>query len=228
MSGNQTTKRIVNQLMPKGNIAKTLPYVAQTVSGGPDLLDLTYAITNNIIDQIQSVFIDNSKGSATFVLTIQSTGMQVKCPPASQGWFPLFVSHPNGGEFSFTGANHTTPVFFANIPMPVGVWSVNAINLSGGGVGTGPIVFTIATGGTAVEVWNPAPSDGAVIVNPLNATESLFVDIVNLPTVAAPGTNGTTVELKAGGAFIVPANFTGIVYAVAATTGHVFSAYGVG
>lgn len=127
MSGNtQNTLRVVNQLMPNGNVAITLPYVAQTGSGGPDILDLTYALTNKKIDQIQAVFIDNSEGSETFVIEVQSTRMKLKCPAFTQGWFPFLVSYPNGGELTFTGAQHTTPIFLLNVPMPVGTWDIAA------------------------------------------------------------------------------------------------------
>lgn len=209
--------------MPKGNIAKTLPYVAQTVSGA-DQLDLTFALTNGIIDQIQAAFIDNSNGSLSFALTIQSTGMTIKAKPFSQGWYPLLVSYPNGGLLLFGQTGALTPLFFTNVPMPVGDWEVN-LN-TGTGSPASPLSTIITNGGTPVVVFGPGPANGAVLVNPYDASESLFVDMINPAGTTVPGTHGTTVELKAGGAFTVPPGFTGPVYANAVTNGHTFTAYG--
>ena len=112
--------------------------------------------------------------------------------------------------------------------MPACVWDTDSDQ--GGGSGIGPAAFAIATGSDAVDVWptGGTPSDGAIIVNPFGASESLFVDIVNAAQTTAPGTNGTTVELLAGGTFTVPPGFSGTVSANAVTTGHTFTAYGVG
>jgi len=115
-------KRIINQMMPKGNVAKQLPYMAQTATGGSETLDLTSFISNNNIDQIQAAFIDNSQGSSTFVIAMQSSGMVLRCPAGYQGWCPILISYPTGGEITFSGAGHLTPVFFTNVPMPVGFW----------------------------------------------------------------------------------------------------------
>lgn len=226
MSGQQTTRRVTNQLLPQGNVALTLPYVAKVATGGPDQLDLTFFLSNNSMDQIQSVFVDNWDGSETFFITLQGSGQRIACPAGSQGWFPCMVTFPNSGNITFTGANHLTPVFFLNVPMPEGVWGKNSGQ--GGGNGIAPLASSVLTGGTAVTVFSPGPSDGAIIVNPFAATESLFVDIVFTAGTTAPGANGTTVELKAGGSFTVPPSFGGVVSVNAVTAGHVFSAYGVG
>lgn len=228
MSGNTTrATRVANQMMPQGNIAKVLLYVARTDTGGPDSHDFTFDLTNNNIDQIQSVYIDNHNGDEPFYIQVVSSGQIVGCKAGSFGWFPLLVAYPSGGDLIFTGANSATPCFFCNVPMPVGQWSMDTDDAAGG-KGVNPLAFKIAAGGIAVNAFNPPPSGGAVIMNPLEAAESLFVDIVNVAQVASPGTNGTTVELIAGGTFPVPPNFTGAVSVNAATTNHSFVAYGVG
>ena len=85
--------------------------------------------------------------------------------------------------------------------------------------------FSITTGGTAVNAFAAnAVVSGGFIRNPYNATESLFVDIVNAAqNVQGGGTNGTSVELLAGDTFYVLPS-TKAVSVNAATSGHVFVA----
>ena len=226
MSGNTSIRQIKNQIMPIGNVARTLPYVAKTKTGGPDELDITFSMSNNNIDQIQSVFIDNTNGSELFVLSVISTGQQIKMRPGYQGWRPILVN-PTSDSFVFTGGNALVPLFFVDVPMPIGDSLGTNLN-----VGVAALATAVVTGGVPVAVFatvpgvSDVPSDGAVIVNPFSASESLFVDLVNPAADTAPGPNGTTVELLPGGAFIVPPNFSGTVWADAITSGHTFSAYG--
>lgn len=119
-------RSVSNQLMPRQNFVKTLPYVAQTASGGPDALDISYLLSNNIIDQIQSVYIDNSEGTTQFVLTVGSSNMKVKVKAGTQGWYPLLVGMPAQGQFLFSGANALTPLFFCNFPMPSDTWDTGS------------------------------------------------------------------------------------------------------
>jgi hypothetical protein len=194
MSGNQPTRKVVNQLMPNGNVAKTLPYVAQTASGGPDVLDLTYALSNDVIDQIQAVFVDNWNGTTAFAMTIQSTGMVLRVPAGEQGWFPILVASPTGGLFTFTGAMHTTPVFFMNVPMPVGTWG-------GTGGGGSELITAVDSNFTVVSgtlQFAPIPS-GEVIGNATTATAE--------PT-ATPLSNSFTIN--AGTIGIVPGSLPAI------------------
>jgi hypothetical protein len=104
------------------------------------------------------------------------------------------------------------------------------VDVSGSSVYVSPLAATasagaahsIATGGTAQNAFLGITT-GAFITNPLNATESLFVDMVNVAGTVAPGTHGTTVELVPGQSQAFPALVTSIsVNAV--TSGHVFTA----
>jgi hypothetical protein len=88
-----------------------------------------------------------------------------------------------------------------------------------------PATFTVVVAGTAVNAF-PAGSivNGAIIVNPSNAGESLWVDLVNTAQTASPGTNGTTFEIPAGSKFTVPGSMVGAVSVNAVTAGHTFAA----
>ena len=85
--------------------------------------------------------------------------------------------------------------------------------------------FSIVTGGTAQTAFaaNAIVTQG-LIVNPKNATESLFIDLVNpAQNVQGGGTNGTSIELSPGQSFSCPPS-TIAVSVNAATTGHTFIA----
>lgn len=86
-----------------------------------------------------------------------------------------------------------------------------------------PLSSIINVGGTAENVFPPFTNTGAYIVNPLSATESLFVDEFHNADTISPGANGTTVELVPGQS----QSFQPSLYPVSAnaiTTGHTFVA----
>lgn len=80
---------------------------------------------------------------------------------------------------------------------------------------------TIVAGGTSqVAIAAGVIIQQGIIKNPNAATESLFVDLVNVAG-TTDGSFGTTFELKAGDKFIIPP-VTGAVNVNAVTTGHAF------
>lgn len=112
---------VSNQAQPAANIGKTLPYTAKLASATTDQLDLTNAQALGTIDQIQTVYIDNSGNASPISLTLNS-GQTITCPANSQGYFPLFSVNPPVIDFASNGGVNVT-VFFGNMPMPVGNWS---------------------------------------------------------------------------------------------------------
>ena len=86
-------------------------------------------------------------------------------------------------------------------------------------------VFQVTTGGQAVTVFGANEIvHGAQIINPANAATSLFVDMVNTPTAAAPGANGTTEEIYAGSKWTAPGPLTTAVRVNSSDNAHVFTA----
>ena len=150
--------RIGNQLMPNSGNALALFYTAQTQTGGPDTLDLSELTSSNRIDQIQAVFIDNSNGGSPFLLSI-ANGTSIKCPPLAQGWVPLIAPFPP--QLTFSGAGAAVPLFFTNVPMPVGFWATGA---SGG-----TAVWTSFSGVT------PNPAGSGVLFPANSARKSVLV-----------------------------------------------------
>lgn len=98
---------------------------------------------------------------------------------------------------------------------------------AGGSTGVNPNVKTVTTGGTAVSAFLASTIvNGAIVINPKNASESLYVDMVNTAQVSQTGgSNGTSVELVAGQSFVLPGGLTNIVSVNATSSSHAFVAY---
>lgn len=131
MSGSSqlTTAKTSNQMMPAANAIKVLPYRARLDLGPSTVeLDLTNAQTSGVIDQIQSIYIDNSGNLQPVTVGCSLTNQTVTCPPQSQGFFPLLIAMPPKITFTSTGAV-IVPVWLINVPMPVGAWS--AVSMGG-------------------------------------------------------------------------------------------------
>lgn len=116
-------------------------------------------------------------------------------------------------------ASGGTPPACGALPVTPGAAVVSTTTATAGSA------HAVATGNTAVTVFAAnSIKAGAFITNPSAASESLFCDIVNSPTAAAPGTNGTTTELVAGQSMTVPAGLTNATRCNAVTSAHSFTA----
>jgi hypothetical protein len=191
------------------------------------VVDLTITTAQGLLSTVQAVYADNSANTSELEITTSGTQQKLDVPAGAQGWFSLVAT--NRPKISFkTPAGIIVPVLLLNVPVSQSFWFPNGQGMSSG---FGPAFKTVAVGGTPVTLWaaGSVPSQGAVIMNPYNASESLYVDIVNAAQVSQTGgTNGTSVELQAGDAFTVPPGFQGNVTVNATTNAHAFVAYGVG
>lgn len=217
---------VLNALVPPEgpkSLAQTLDFTStQSVT-----IDLTITTQQVLISTVQSVFVDNSANSAELSCTSSGTQQSITVPAGAQGWFSLVAT--NRPKLTFqTTTGVRIPVILLNVPMSQQFWFPNGAART---TGYGPITTTVAVGGTPVLAFaaGAVPTGGAVIRNPKNATESLYVDLVNAAQVAQNGgTNGTSIELAAGDFFTVPAGFQGNVSINATTAAHAFIAYGLG
>ena len=221
---NQTT--ILNAVVPPEG-PKSLPVTLDFTTTNTVLVDLTLTTAQGLISTVQSLFVDNSGNAGELSVSSSATQQTLKVPAGAAGWFTIVAT--NRPKITFT-----TPVgpvvstILLNVPVSQSVWFPGGAPAA---AGSGAAVFTLTAGNTAQNVWaaGAVPSGGAIVRNPKNATESLYVDIVNAAQVSQPGgTNGTSVELAAGEQFTVPAGFTGAVSVNATTIGHAFIAYGWG
>lgn len=82
---------------------------------------------------------------------------------------------------------------------------------------------TITTGGTAINfIGAGIIVHGAMVINPLTATEPLFINLVGAATLVA---SGTTFALAAGQSYTVPTPMTVAISGNATTSGHLFTCF---
>jgi len=80
--------------------------------------------TQGLLSSAQSMFVDNSAGTAA-VQILFSSGQGIACPPLSQGWFPIIAPNPVSYTISCnTGQNATVSIFFTNFEVSAQVWAI--------------------------------------------------------------------------------------------------------
>ena len=117
---------IANQNSPVGCLSKAIRYTAQLLSSVNDTLDLSAQTQNGTIDQIQSVYVDNSLNGSPITILCLETGHSLIVPAVSQAFLPVFCQFPaTHVTFLFSsGGAVNVPLFFLNQPMPACVWQV--------------------------------------------------------------------------------------------------------
>lgn len=129
MSQSLNSSRINSQNMPPG-ASKSLKYPFTLPANGQLTFDLQQQQASGQIENIQSVFIDNSGNASAITLYSSGPNFNVVCPPYSQGMFPILVS--SVARFVLSGSG-SGALYFLNVPMPLSVWPVaNANTYSGG------------------------------------------------------------------------------------------------
>lgn len=202
----------IQNFNPSGSASLTATTVSSSVAFTSTGSNLYALVTNNGPAMAWAVT-GNSSVVATPAGTPLFPGVPVAIP---QGYAT------NLAAITLSGTAALTITTGSGVPT-----IVYAITAPSGGAPAPGQAFSIATGGTAIQVFNPLPPGGALVVNPLAATESLFCDPINAPGTTAPGPGGTTTELPAGGRFIVPPGLVGgPLRCNGATTGHTFTAIG--
>jgi hypothetical protein len=202
-------------------------------------VDFTLAYMNTTITAVQTVCVDNFANADDVLISVPGTGYTINVPAHSQGVFPIVA--PIRPKITVTTAGTAlVKCVWLNVPLPAAEWS-DAINqlveeftfsASGALTVTGPRMtaaagdaHTITTGGTAVTVFAAGEiPNGAIVWNPIGASETLYIDLVHPAQTASPGTNGTTFEIAPGTKFTIPGSMTGSVSLNAATSAHAFAA----
>lgn len=138
--------------------------------------------------------------------------------PATQTTLAAVLTKLNNGV-AVTGSfwQTTQPVSLATVPSHAvtnaGTFAVQPTSSAGTLVAT-----TVATGGTAANVFGATPANGFEIINP-HASEILYIRESGTATVAD---NSTSIPIGPKGSYTTPAGYkpTGDVSFVAATAGH--------
>lgn len=216
---------VINATIPTEG-PKAIPQTLDFTTVNTIIVDFTSAMSQGRITAIQTLWMDNSQNEQPVQITIEGTQQIVTFPAGAQGTIPIIAANRPKFICVSNGAVALQTVWL-NVPMPAALWFPAQ---GAGTVASAAATTSITTGGDAQTVWaaGAVPAGGAVVLNPVGAAESLFVDIVQAATDVSPAVNGTTVELTAGNDFVIPPGFQGTVSVNAATTGHHFVAYGVG
>lgn len=221
----QNIYAVINATIPTEG-PKAIPQTLDFTVANTVVVDFTLAMSQGRITAIQTLWMDNSENEQPVQITVEGTQQIITFPAGAQGTIPIIAA--NRPKFTcVSNGDVALQTVWLNVPMPAALWfpAQGAAQAASAAAST-----SIVAGGTAQNVWTPGtvPSGGAVVLNPIGASESLFVDIVQAATDVSPAVNGTTVELPAANDFVIPAGFQGNVSVNAATTGHKFVAYGVG
>lgn len=227
---------VFNSLVPpEGPKAVTIPLDFSTATSFE--IDFTQAYAQGVISVVQTLWCDNSGNADDVIFTVAGSNQTIVVPAATQGSFPV-ISAIRTKINVVSSATGIVKCIFLNVPLPIGTWSPDGSQVTivgqpievtvtaGTTTAAAGASFSIVTGGTAQTAFTAASIvNGGIITNPWGATESLFVDPVNAAQVTAPGTNGTTTELKAGQSFTLPGGLTNAVSVNANTAAHAFTSW---
>lgn len=207
---------VSNDLEPV--IPKVFSFLLPLPQNVPSTYDLRTIINRKQINFVQTICVNNF-GNATKIVITTSAGQALSIGANSFAILPLFLSLDNTITFNApNGSTGTAHVCLTNFQADSFVYQISE-TVSQAGSNT-----VITNGGTAVVVF-PGGSiiNQGIIVNPPEATESLFVDWINTPGTTAPGVNGTTFEVQIGQQITVPP-VKSATMANAITNGHTFTA----
>lgn len=113
---------IANVVVPAGG-PKCVPVMVDFTGVASVLLDGQAIVSQGKIEYLQGVFIDNSSNINNLSLTMSTTNQVIICPKKSQGYFTIMVPDPPQ-IVAATPIGVTIPMFFYNVPIQPGVWSV--------------------------------------------------------------------------------------------------------
>jgi hypothetical protein len=113
---------IANVVVPAGG-PKVIPVSVDFTAVASVLIDGQNIVAQGKIEYLQGVFIDNSANINNLSLTMSTTNQVIICPKKSQGYFSIMVPDPPQ-IIAATPIGLVIPMFFYNVPIQPGVWSV--------------------------------------------------------------------------------------------------------
>jgi len=204
---------------------KALPIEVDFTGSASQTFNLLQEETQGQIQNIQSVFVDNSDNANPLTILFAITQQRIVVPAGAQGIWPVICAE----QVQFTvstnaGDGLQVMLILLNVPMPLTQWgpisaTVNVTTASGN--------FTnrsgnIAVGGTAQDAMAANPvRKRFIITNPSTEIESLFIGFGQNATL-----DNNSLEIMPGGSF--DSNFGPVELARisvnAATGGHTYFA----
>lgn len=211
-SGNNAfAAQVFNQVMPPGGFVKAMPVKFELTAGVQQEMNFEIPIARKVLDQVQSVYIDNSANDVAFDLVSRNTFQHISAPARSQGWYPLLCGNPPVLIASATQAIDVDCIFL-NVPMPVGNWNAQTSASQGGAAGVTCTDFSANVTGSQLIV--PANPNRKYLLICCNSDP---VNFNYVATDASPGTPGTINMIAAEKYESGPSVPTGPVYIYNAT-----------
>jgi hypothetical protein len=113
---------VYNQRIPdeRGPIALNIRY---DLAGTDELIiDLASAVDRRIIDQVQTIYFNNTSTNVDVTLTIDATNQVLVLPGSSCGYIPVLV--PQVPKLIMTGSGASGQIILLNVPMPAIIWAI--------------------------------------------------------------------------------------------------------
>ncbi|HNB00969.1 MAG TPA: DUF1859 domain-containing protein [Nitrosomonas sp.] len=138
---DQVSFEVFNGFAPRKG-PRSLPITIDFSLGASQVIDLALAQTEDKIEFVQSVYVDNAANTANFTMTCAITGQVIIIPPGNQAFIPLLC--PNTPRITVTcTASATVTVQLLSFPVAAIMWNTSTSSVSGlvlvrdaGGVGT--------------------------------------------------------------------------------------------
>lgn len=193
--------QIFNGRAPVGT-PKALTIIIDFTTLATQRIDLSAEEQFQVLENIQTIWIDNMDNFNPLVLTCDITGQRLIVPPTSQGFFSALSPSGKFTLASIAVAGLTVKISLMNIPIATSVWNDNTpfqgpFTNKSGSIGVGGTSQTLSAANAnrkRIIIQNPSTIAGQNIA----ATESLFI---NIDGSAAGVNDGTSIELVAGGSF---------------------------
>jgi len=141
-SFNRVSWETSNGFAPKKG-PRCIPLTIDFGIANPQSLDLVSEQTDDKIEFIQAVYVDNSNNPGVFILTCGTTGQVLTWPAFSQGYQPVLMNNPpkfTVQTFQRGETNVIINISLLTFPVPSAMWQY--------GVGITQEVATIAAGAT--------------------------------------------------------------------------------
>lgn len=100
-------------------------------------VDIGQLIQLKQIDQLNTLYVDNTQNAAQLVIAILSSGQNLTVEPNSQGFYPVLFGNSGAINFTMTGGAAVSGVNLINVETPYLVWgastSISGLNFNGAG-----------------------------------------------------------------------------------------------
>jgi hypothetical protein len=104
--------------------------VLMDFSAGGDIiysLDIGQIISSGKLDQLTSIYVDNSLNNAQLVVKIPGSLQNLTVPPASQGFYPVLCGNSGALTFEMIGGIAQARVCLINVETPYLVWGSEGV-----------------------------------------------------------------------------------------------------